>query len=177
MENTCLIILLFYGQLIQEKCIILNIFTIYSTKTYLLLNVLYPQNTPHQSTTILDHFKEKKALILFYYSKSKIVHSFIWKKICLVDEKKNYKKIIITTRHPKKVKSLYSTSKYHTTKNNHTTHRRKKKFSTKKIAKKINLHSFTKSAKLRLVFIRQSGILNPYSCFASIRLLREKKKS
>ena len=60
-ENTCLIILLFYGQLIQEKCIILNIFTIYSTKTYLLLNVLYPQNTPHQSTTILDHFKEKST--------------------------------------------------------------------------------------------------------------------
>lgn len=120
--------------------------------------------------------KKKKALILFYYSKSKIVHSFIWKKICLVDEKKNYKKIIITTRHPKKVKSLYSTSKYHTTKNNHTTHRTKK-ILYEKIAKKINLHSFTKSAKLRLVFIRQSGILNPYSCFASIRLLREKKKS
>ena len=66
MENTCLIILLFYGQLIQEKCIILNIFTtIYSTKTYLLLNVLYPQNTPHQSTTILDHFKEKKKHLYF----------------------------------------------------------------------------------------------------------------
>ena len=65
-ENTCLIILLFYGQLIQEKCIILNIFTtIYSTKTYLLLNVLYPQNTPHQSTTILDHFKEKKSTYTF----------------------------------------------------------------------------------------------------------------
>ena len=30
------------------------------------------------------------------------------------------------------------------------------------------MHSFTKSAKLRLVFIRRSGILNPYSCFASI---------
>ena len=64
-ENSCLIILLFYGQLIQEKCIILNIFTIYSTKTYLLLNVLYPQNTPHQSTTILDHFKEKKKHLYF----------------------------------------------------------------------------------------------------------------
>ena len=73
MENTCLIILLFYGQLIQEKCIILNIFTtIYSTKTYLLLNVLYPQNTPHQSTTILDHFKEKKHLYFSTTQKAKL---------------------------------------------------------------------------------------------------------
>merc|ERR1711862_716378 len=90
-ENTCLIILLFYGQLIQEKCIILNIFTIYSTKTYLLLNVLYPQNTPHQSTTILDHFKEKKHL---YFSTTQKAKLFILssKKICLVDEKKKLQK-------------------------------------------------------------------------------------
>ena len=126
MENTCLIILLFYGQLIQEKCIILNIFTIYSTKTYLLLNVLYPQNTPHQSTTILDHFKEKKHLYFSTTQKAKLFILSSGKKFVLSMKKKNYKKIIITTRHPKKVKSLYSTSKYHTTKNNHTTHRTKK---------------------------------------------------
>ena len=125
MENTCLIILLFYGQLIQEKCIILNIFTIYSTKTYLLLNVLYPQNTPHQSTTILDHFKEKKHLYFSTTQKAKLFILSSGKKFVL-SMKKNYIKIIITTRHPKKVKSLYSTSKYHTTKNNHTTHRTKK---------------------------------------------------
>ena len=125
MENTCLIILLFYGQLIQEKCIILNIFTIYSTKTYLLLNVLYPQNTPHQSTTILDHLKEKKHLYFSTTQKAKLFILSSGKKFVL-SMKKNYIKIIITTRHPKKVKSLYSTSKYHTTKNNHTTHRTKK---------------------------------------------------
>ena len=90
-ENTCLIILLFYGQLIQEKCIILNIFTIYSTKTYLLLNVLYPQNTPHQSTTILDHFKEKKHLYFSTTQKAKLFILSSGKKFVL-SMKKNYKK-------------------------------------------------------------------------------------
>jgi len=87
-ENTCLIILLFYGQLIQEKCIILNIFTIYSTKTYLLLNVLYPQNTPHQSTTILDHFKEKKHLYFSTTQKAKLFILSSGKKFVLSMKKK-----------------------------------------------------------------------------------------